>query len=82
MKTIELSEITSLTPHLQTGSAEPIVVRSHGKTLAAVIPVDEADVESLLLSINPQFQKILECSEERLQKEGPMSAAEVRSRLA
>ena len=82
MKTIDLSEVTALTPHLQTGNNEPIVVRSQGKTLAAVVPINESDVESLLLSINPQFQRILERSEERLQTEGPLSAAEVRRRLA
>ena len=41
MKTIELSEVTALAPHLQTGGNEPIVVRSQGKTLAAVVPLDE-----------------------------------------
>ena len=46
MKTIELSEVTALTPHLQTGNNEPIVVRSQGKTLAAVVPINESDVES------------------------------------
>lgn len=81
MKTIELSEVTALTPHLVPGSDEPIVVRSRGKTLAAIVPANEGDIESLLLSINPQFQKILERSEERLKMEGPLSAAEVRRRL-
>ncbi len=52
------------------------------KALATIRPVEESDVESLLLSINPQFQKILERSEERLQAEGPLSSAEVRRRLA
>lgn len=82
MKTIELSDIAALSPHLESSSTEPVMVRRHGKTLAAVVPVDDDDVESLLLSINPRFQHILERSEERLRSEGPLSAAEVRRRLA
>jgi hypothetical protein len=82
MKTIELSDVSALSPHLQPGCDEPVVVRSEGRTLAAVVPVNEEDVESLLLSINPRFQRILERSEERLKSEGALSAAEVRRRLA
>lgn len=82
MKTIELSDIAALSPHLESASGEPVVVRSHGKTLAAVVPVNDEDVESLLLSINPRFQHILERSEERLRSEGSLSADEVRRRLA
>jgi peptide deformylase len=81
MKTIELSDIAALSPHLESASAEPVVVRSHGKTLAAVVPVNDDDVESLLLSINPRFQRILERSEDRLRSEGSLSADEVRRRL-
>jgi hypothetical protein len=81
MKTIELSDIAALSPHLQSENAEPVVVRSQGKTLAAIVPANDDNVESLLLSINPRFQGILERSEERLKTEGAISAAEVRRRL-
>ena len=43
---------------------------------------EEDNVEILSLSINPQFQRILERSEERLQAEGSLTADEVRRRLA
>ena len=82
MKMIELSDVAALSPHLESTSAEPVMVRSHGKTLAAVVPVNDDDVESLLLSINPRFQRIMERSEERLQAEGSLSTEEVRRRLA
>lgn len=81
MKTIELSDVAALSPHLESASTEPVVVRSHGKTLAAVVPVNDDDVESLLLSINPRFQRILERSEERLRSEGSLTADEVRRRV-
>jgi len=81
MKTIELSEISALAPHVQPGSHEPVIVTQNGQTLAAILPADEQGVESLLLSINPQFQAVLERSQRRLESEGGLSSAEVRGRL-
>ena len=81
MKTIELSEVSALAPHVQAGSHDPVIVVQNGKTVAAILPADEQDVESLLLSINPQFQAILERSQQRLESEGALSSAEVRNRL-
>jgi PHD/YefM family antitoxin component YafN of YafNO toxin-antitoxin module len=81
MKSIDLSEISALSPMVLPGCHEPVVVLSNGKTVAAVVPVDEQDVESLLLSINPEFQAILEKSQASLERDGGIPAAEVRARL-
>ena len=56
------------------------MARSHGKTLAAVVTVNDDDAVSLWLSINPRWQRILERSEERLRIEKALSADEVRRR--
>ncbi len=57
----------------------------HLSTLCVVMkniaPTDDEDAESLLLSINPQFQAILERSQRRLESDGGLSNAEVRARL-
>ena len=58
------------------------MARSHGKTLAAVVTVNDDDAVSLWLSINPRWQRILERSEERLRIEKALSADEVRRRWA
>lgn len=81
MKTIELSEVSALAVHVQPGSHEPVFLTQNGHTIAAIVPTDENDVESLMLSINPQFQAILERSQQRLKTEGGLSSAEVRKRL-
>ena len=81
MKTIELSEVSALTPHVQPGSHEPVILTKDGQTIAAILPADEQDVESLLLSIDPQFQAVLERSHRRLESEGGLSSADVRARL-
>jgi hypothetical protein len=81
MKTIELSEVAALTPYVLPGCQEPLILKQNGQTVAAIVPADEQEVESLLLSINPQFQAILERSQQRLDKAGAVSSAEVRRRL-
>ncbi len=81
MKTIELSEVSALAPHVQSGSREPLILTQNGETIAAIMPIDDRDVESLLLSINPKFQAVLERSQHRLESEGGLSDSEVRSRL-
>jgi len=82
MKSIELSEVSALAPHVQGAAREPLFLTINGHTVAAVVPTDDNDVESLLLSISPQFQAVLEKSQRRLESEGGMSSAEVRSKLS
>ena len=81
MKSIELSEVSALAPHVQEGAREPLFLTKNGHTVAAVVPTDDEDAESLLLSISPQFQAILERSQQRLDTEGGMSSAEVHRQL-
>ncbi|MGA2063332.1 MAG: hypothetical protein ABSG86_00100 [Thermoguttaceae bacterium] len=81
MRTIDLSEVPALAAYVQSASSEPVVLTQDGQAVAAVIPGDERDVENLLLSINPQFQAVLERSQRRLESEGGLSSAEVRRRL-
>ena len=79
MKSIDLSEVAALIPFLQSGSQEPLIVTQNGATVAAIVPADEYDIENLLLSVNREFQAILEQSQQRLESEGAVSSAEVRS---
>jgi len=81
MRTIDLSEVPALAAYVQSASSEPVVLTQDGQAVAAVIPGDERDVENLVLSINPQFQAVLERSQRRLESEGGLSSAEVRRRL-
>ena len=81
MKSIDLSEVSALAPLVIPGSHEPVILKRNGQTVAAIVPADEQDVESMLLSINPQFQAILERSQQRMESEGGVPSAEVRRRL-
>lgn len=81
MKAIELSEVSALAPHVKRGSDEPLLLTDRGHVVATIVPADEQDAESMLLSINPKFQAILERSRQRLETEGGLSSDEVRKRL-
>ena len=58
-----------------------IVVFKRGKLFAVVIPIRNADEETLALSTNRKFLKIIDRSRSRLKKEGGISASELRRRL-
>jgi antitoxin (DNA-binding transcriptional repressor) of toxin-antitoxin stability system len=81
MKAIEISEVSALAPHVQPGCSEPLLLTDHGRVVATVVPADEDDAHSMLLSINPTFGAILERSRRRLESEGGLSSDEVRKRL-
>jgi len=81
MKTIDLSEVSALEPYVRPGCEEPFVLTKDGEVIAAVVPADREDAESMLLSIDPKFQRILERSRQRLEEEGGLSSADVRERL-
>jgi hypothetical protein len=82
MRSVDLSELAALAPFVQQGSAEPVLVKSNGQTVAAILPISSTeDIEDLMLSGSPQFAAILERSEKRLAEEGAINAEEVRRRL-
>jgi len=56
-------------------------VVKHGKPFAAVVPIRNADEETVALSTNRKFLKIIDRSRSRLKKEGGISASELRRRL-
>jgi len=82
MKTIDTTKATGhLRDYAERARDEVLVVTKRGKPVAAVVGVDEFDYESLSLSTNPRFIDIIARSRARLEKEGGISAAEMRRRL-
>jgi antitoxin (DNA-binding transcriptional repressor) of toxin-antitoxin stability system len=59
----------------------PVVVYKRGKPFAAVIPLRNADEETLALSTNRKFLKIIDRSRVRVKREGAISAGKLRRRL-
>ncbi len=72
--------IGPLSKYAEKARKDPIVVK-HGKPFAAVVPIRNADEETVALSTNRKFPKIIDRSRSRLKKEGGISASELRRRL-
>jgi prevent-host-death family protein len=82
LKTIDISKTTGqLRDYAENARSEVVVVTRRGKPVAAVVGVEEFDLESLSLSTNPQFADLIARSRQRLKEEGGIPASEVRRRL-
>ncbi|MDQ3960119.1 MAG: hypothetical protein M3255_07530 [Pseudomonadota bacterium] len=82
MKTIELVQATApLAEYAQEMSKEFIIITVGGKPVAALVPIENADLETVTLSTHPQFLALIERSRARQKAEGEISSAEMRRRL-
>ncbi|HNT86404.1 MAG TPA: hypothetical protein PKL84_00940 [Candidatus Hydrogenedentes bacterium] len=81
MNTIEIGDASkSLGEYAGREDALPLVVTEHGRPIAALVPLHDADMETIALSTDPTFIRLIEHSRERRNKEGGISAAEMRRR--
>ncbi len=82
MKTVEIDEATkTLAEYARESAAEPLVITQQGKPEAVVLPLENADLETVSLNTNPRFLDIIERSRSRLAEEGGLSSEEVRRQL-
>jgi hypothetical protein len=82
MKKIEITDATSsLGQYARELTEEPLVLTEGGHAVAALLPVDDADVESLTLSLRPKFQAIIEQARAEYRSGASLSADEVRREL-
>jgi PHD/YefM family antitoxin component YafN of YafNO toxin-antitoxin module len=82
MRTIELAEATaSLADYADKLGTEPVILTHDGKPVAALISLENVDLETVSLSTNPQFIEIIEKARAQYKREGGISAQEVRRRL-
>lgn len=82
MKIVEMEEATaSLAEYVRQLDDEPMVVMDNGKPVAALVTIEDADLETVSLSINPKFLAIIERSRARQQAEGGIPSEEMRRRL-
>ena len=82
MRTIEVSKATaSLGKYAQEVATEPVVLTVDGKPVAALVPIANADLETVALSNHPQFLALIERSRTSHKAEGGISSAEMRRRL-
>ena len=82
MKVIERTDATaSLADYAADIGDDPLVVTSHGQPVAALVPIQNADMETVALSTNREFLDLIERSRARVRAEGGISSAEMRRRF-
>lgn len=82
MKKLKLSEATaSLAEYTRALNEGPLVVTAHGKPIAALVPIEGVDLETLAVGTNPQFLDLIERSQRRMEAEGGISSEEMHHRL-
>lgn len=82
MKTLEVAKATaSLAEYAKSVKKEPVILTVHGKPVAALVAVNNADWETVALSNHPQFIALIQRSRTRYKTEGGISSAEIRRRL-
>ena len=82
MKTVEMDKATkTLGECAREAGTEPLVITQQGKPVAVLLPLENADLETVSLSTNPRFLELIERSRLRLTEEGGLSSEEVRRQL-
>ena len=82
MKTLDVTESTaSLAQCIRGVKKRPIILTRKGKPVAAIVSIEDADWETMSLSMNPKFVALIEQSRAQLRTEGGIPSAEVRRRL-
>ena len=82
MKSVEMKQATApLADYARQVEKEPVIVTEHGRPVAALMPIRNADRETVTLSTNPQFLALIERSRRRHETEGGISSDEMRRRL-
>jgi len=83
MKVIEKADATAtLAEYAEEIGKGPVIVTSQGRPVAALVPIENADLETAALSTNRQFIDLIERSRAQVRAAGAVSADEMRRRFS
>ena len=83
MKLVDKKKATAtLAAYAEQLASGPVVLTEHGKPVAALVALENVDLETVSLSTNPRFMELIERSRRRVRAEGGVSSAEMRRRFA
>ncbi|NES25514.1 MAG: hypothetical protein F6K41_43125 [Symploca sp. SIO3E6] len=60
---------------------EPVIITNDGQPIAALVTLENVDMETISLSTNPKFIALIERSRARRRSEGGISSSQMRQRL-
>jgi antitoxin (DNA-binding transcriptional repressor) of toxin-antitoxin stability system len=82
MKVIERADATgSLGDYAAEIDKGAVIVTNQGHPVAALVPIENADLETASLCTNPKFLELIERSRARIRAEGGISSEEMRRRF-
>jgi antitoxin (DNA-binding transcriptional repressor) of toxin-antitoxin stability system len=82
MNVIERANATaSLADYAAAIDKGAVIVTEGGQPIAALVPIENADLETASLSTNPRFLELIERSRARVRVEGGISAEEMRRKF-
>ena len=82
MKVIEKADATAaLAAYADEMESGALIVTEQGQPVAALVPIENVDLETVGLSTNPKFIELIERSRARVRSEGGISSEEMRRRF-
>jgi prevent-host-death family protein len=82
MKIVETSDASgTLAEYAAQIAAGPIIVTNQGRPVAALVPIENADLETVTLSTNLEFLELIERSRSSVRNGGTISSAEMRKKF-
>jgi len=82
MKVIEQQDATAtLAEYTADIESGPVIVTVEGRPVAALVSIENTDLETASLSTNPEFIKLIERSRASVRAEGGIPSDEMRRRL-
>ncbi|MCU0566952.1 MAG: type II toxin-antitoxin system prevent-host-death family antitoxin [Oculatellaceae cyanobacterium Prado106] len=82
MRIVEIAEAQATLAEYASGlTEEPVIITSNGQPVAALVTLENVDLETISLSTNPKFMELIERSRTKRRNQGGLSSAEMRQRL-
>jgi len=82
MKTLEVTRATApLADYARDVKDQPLILTRDGEPVAALVSIENADLETVTLSTHAQFLSLIERSRVRRREEGGISSDAMRRRL-
>jgi prevent-host-death family protein len=82
MKVVDTSDANATLAEYAAGiGTEPVIITRDGRPVAALVPIENTDLETASLSTNSQFLELIQRARARVHEEGGVPSDEMRRRF-